>query len=404
MTEVLRREVPPTAGLPLRVSDWWRPPPAPLAEGLSAFLGVPDVGLTCSGTAALVYILRALSERQPGRQRVLVPAFNCPLVVHAIHACGLTAVPVDVRAGSFEFDLQRLADLLDDSVLAIVPTHLAGRVADLTPFIDLAARFGASVIEDAAQALGARVGGRTVGLQGDAGFFSLAVGKGLSLFEGGVWLSRDAGLARSISLVAQRLARPASFTEAKRVAQLAGYTALYRPTTLQHVYGRPLRAALARGDILAALDEDFGDRIPLHPVSSLRQRVGANAITRLAEFQRAAAARAESRVDVLRSISGVDILGDAPGSAGVWPVLLLRLPDAVSRDRVLADLWPAGLGVSRLFAYALRDYPGLLPAGAAGLTPNAEDFAATTLTVSNSPWLDDDGFMRVMAAIASALR
>jgi len=76
----------------------------------------------------------------------------------------------------------------------LFPPILGGRVADLNPIIALARQCGAYVIEDAAQALGARDQGKSVGLRCDAGFFSLAAGKGLSIFEVGLWIAADAEL------------------------------------------------------------------------------------------------------------------------------------------------------------------------------------------------------------------
>lgn len=67
---------------------------------------------------------------------------------------------------------------------------------------------GAAVIEDAAQGLGAFFGGRSVGLSGDIGFFSLAVGKGLTTYEGGVLFSRDPDLHAELQGTASRVLRP----------------------------------------------------------------------------------------------------------------------------------------------------------------------------------------------------
>ena len=85
------------------------------------------------------------------------------------------------------------------------------------------------MIEDAAQALGARLGAASVGLQGDIGFYSLAVGKGLSIYEGGVLTARDAPLRRALQETSRRLIPDSRMMEARRITELIGYALLYRP-------------------------------------------------------------------------------------------------------------------------------------------------------------------------------
>src|SRR5581483_10959144 len=117
-----------------------------------------------------------------------------------------------------------------EDTLAIIPTHLGGRVADVASAKNIALRFGASVIEDAAQAFGATWQGQPVGAMGDAGFYSLAVGKGLTLYEGGVLIARDEGLRRRLHETGEQIAPYRLTRELRRLLELAGYAALYRPS------------------------------------------------------------------------------------------------------------------------------------------------------------------------------
>ena len=83
-----------------------------------------------------------------------------------------------------------------------------------------------------------------------------------------------------------------------------------------------------------------------------------------------------------------------------WPFLLLLMPDARRADAALARLWTAGLGVSRLFAHALPGYAYLADRVPRTPMPQAADFAARALTISNSAWLDDAAFERIIAVLA----
>jgi hypothetical protein len=191
--------------------------------------------------------------------------------------------------------------------------------------------------------------------------------------------------------------------ELRRSVELLGLAALYRPGGLGLAYGRPLRAALRRGDTVAAVGDGFAPAVPFHRVGAWRRAVGAHAATRLPAFLARLAAQATVRVPRLQHIAGVDVLGDPSGAQGTWPFLLVRLPDTRLRDAALAKLWPAGLGVSRLFIHALPDYAYLADRVPRQEVPNARDFAARTLTISNSPWLDEAAFETICRTLEGVL-
>ncbi|MEP6898852.1 MAG: DegT/DnrJ/EryC1/StrS family aminotransferase, partial [Rhodanobacter sp.] len=254
-----------------------------------------------------------------------------------------------------------------------------------------------------AQALGATRDGLSVGLAGDIGFFSLAAGKGLSIYEGGLLLARDPIVRERLMQTSRRIV-PKSFRwEFRRSIELLGYAALYRPSGLRLAYGKPLRRALRRGDPVSAVGDDFSLEIPLHPVGHWRQSVGTHAAVRLPDFLVSLAAQAKRRATQLRDIDGVEVLDDPAGAQGTWPFLLVLLRDQQQRDATLAKLWQSGLGVSRLFIHALPDYAYLSDIVPTQDVPNASDFAARSLTISNSPWMTDDDFGTIRDVLSESL-
>jgi len=392
-------EIPPTAGLPPRLADLWPARGPALDERAAAFLGVDAVQVECSGTAALVVALETLRRGSSDRRAVVVPAYTCPLVAFAVAHCGLELRPCDLIRGGIDFDPVALERCCDGDVLAVVPTHLGGRVAELGPTLAVARRVGAFVIEDAAQAFGARAGGRSVGLEGDIGFFSLAVGKGLTTYEGGLMIARDAALRAGLAATSRERVPRSIGWELRRSAELLAYHLLYRPRPLRFAYGHHLRRALRRGDPVAAVGDDFDAEIPLHTLGAWRRGVGARAFRRLPRFLADGASRARARVARLAAIRGVHVVGDAAGGEGTWPFFMLVFDAAARRDAVLEELWGAGVGVSRLFIHALPDYADLGRVVGPADVPNARAFAASMLTLSNSPWLDDATFAEVVERI-----
>ena len=398
--------VPPTAGLPLHLADLRPWGNADLGPALAAWLGVPAVQLECSGTSALMVALAVLQRLAPARSEVVIPAYTCPLVPLAIAASGLQPRLCDLRPDSPDMAPEHLRALCSERTLAVVPTHLCGRVADVPAALECARAVGAHVIEDAAQALGARVHGESVGWQGDVGFFSLAVGKGLTTFEGGVLLAREPAMRAALQEASRASVRASLSWELRRSAELLGYALLYRPRGLGLAYGRPLRAALARGDWVQAAGDDFGDAIPRHTLGAWRRRVGRRALHRLARCQAQLEGQARLRRERLAAIPGLEVVGDwVPGTHGVWPVLLLRLPSPAARDALLRAHWGAGLGLSLPFVHALPDYGryGHVLAGARGEdVPQARDWAARLVAISNSPWLDEARFARLLQILERA--
>jgi len=369
---------------------------------LSQFLGVPFVQVECSGTACLVIALELLKQLSP-RRTVLIPAYTCPLVPLAVAHAGLQVRLCDTRPDSFDMDLDCLRRQCDDSILCVVPTHLGGLVSDLEPVVQMARQAGAYVIEDAAQALGATWRGKTVGTVGDIGFYSLARGKGLTVYEGGILVAQNAQLRSGLREISQGIAGSRPGIELLRLIQLVGYCLLYNPTALSLAYGAPLRYWLSKGDPVRAVGDDFSEDIPLHKMSSLRKLVAASALKRLPETLAGNVERGQRRAADLNSIPGLKVIADSPDGRGTWPFLTVLCDTAEARDLALAELWSKGLGVSRLFIHDLAGYPFLARVVPSVPMPNARSLSARTLTISNSAWLTDSDFSRIRDTLAASM-
>ena len=403
----IRSELPPTGGLPLRFEDFTRSPSRPFAQSLHEMFEILDPILTCSATAAMVVALHALRQREPRRNEVIIPAYTCPLVPLAVKLVpGLRSVLCDTVYSGIDFDPEKLASLCCPRTLAIVSTHLGGRVADVATVNSIAIRHGAAVLEDAAQALGATNGKERVGLAGDAAFFSLAAGKGLTTYEGGILSAKNQTLHAELAAAAHNLLRPSLYWTFRRNLELLGYAFFYTPSRLGLVYGRYLRRMLDKGNEEAAIGDFFTLKdIPLHSLDIFRQRVAANAIERLPLFLEDAATRAENRLRILLELEGIRIITDRPGTRGVWPFFMVLMPSREQRDAVLGKLWRAGLGVTKLFTRALPDYSFLVCDFESGRAdcPNAKDIADRMLTISNTRWLKDRDFTSIVAVLKESL-
>lgn len=373
-------------------------------KALCQFLQVTEVDILSSGTLCLSIAFEALKEIS-GRRRVIVPAYTCPLVAIAANSAGVELVLCDTRKNGFQFDDDDLERLLDKSIAAVVPTYIAGLPTDLDFEKRKARAHGAYVVEDAAQALGARMHGRPLGSEADISIFSLAVGKGLSLFDGGVISAKQDSVREKIREIAKRRVKKKPLLNLFRQMQILGLYFMYNPSGMRLVYGNPLRDALSRGDLLEAVGDKFDLEIPAYEFDESRKRMGAAAINRLPDFVKDNRERGLARVKALNSELSerfqLKVLSETEGAEGSWPFLILVADSQERRDRIMAALWGSGLGVTRLFIHELASYEYLRSIIPRVDTPNARSLASRSFSITNSHWLSDSDFEKIMAEIAA---
>jgi perosamine synthetase len=159
--------------------------------------------LTCgSGTFAVELALRALRV-VPG-QEVVMAAYDYGGNFLSIHAVGRRPLLVDVAADNWNFAPESLAAALGPATRFVIVSHLHGGLVPMREVMALARRNGITVIEDAAQAPGARVQGRLAGTWGDVGILSFGGSKLLTAGRGGALLTRRADIAQRARLWLQR--------------------------------------------------------------------------------------------------------------------------------------------------------------------------------------------------------
>ncbi len=150
-----------------------------------------------NGLDALHLALLALNVG-PGDE-VIVPSNTYIATWLAVSQCGATPVPVEPDETTHNLDATRVAAAITRRTKAIAPVHLYGQPADLDPILKLAADHGLSVLEDAAQAHGARYKGRRLGGHGHVAAWSFYPGKNLgALGDGGAVTTNDPEIADRI--------------------------------------------------------------------------------------------------------------------------------------------------------------------------------------------------------------
>ena len=191
----------PILGAMTRVLDAGRfilgPEVAAFEEEVGATLGGVHAVGCASGTDALVLALRAAGIG-PGDE-VIVPAFSFAATAEAVALVGAAPVFADIEPDTFTLDAASAAGLVGARTRAIIPVHLYGQCARMEPLRALAARHELTIIEDAAQAIGAHAEGRPAGALGQVAAFSFFPTKNLGApGDGGMVTTTDARLAERV--------------------------------------------------------------------------------------------------------------------------------------------------------------------------------------------------------------
>ena len=318
----------------------------------AAYLGVPHaVGLN-SGTDALVIALRALGIG-PGDE-VITTSFSFFATAESISSVGATPVFVDVEEESFNLDPRLAPAAVTARTKAVMPVHLYGRPASMTPLLELAEELDLHLVEDCAQSFGATWQGRQTGTLGAVGAFSFFPSKNLGAYgDGGLLVTCSQEIART----ARRLRNHGS--EERYRNEVLGYNS--RLDALQ--------AAILRV------------KLPLIEEGNSRRR-------QVAEYYG----------ELLRGVPGV--VAPEVSAGHVFHQYTLRLPGA-DRDRVQSLM--AGAGVATMVYYPVPQH--LLPvyAGKHPALPVTERLAAEVLSLPIWPEMGREVQERVVEELARAL-
>lgn len=325
-----------------------------LEKEFAAYCGVSHACGVGNGTDALTLALKAWGVG-PGDD-VVTAAFTFIATGGSILLNGARPVFVDVEPETFTIDPARLEAAITPRTKVIVPVHLYGHPANMEAVLDLGRRHGIPVLEDAAQAHGAELGGRRAGSLGHAACFSFYPGKNLGAYgDAGMVVSDDADF---IARVRQRANHGGG---ANKYDNLVPGTNSRLDT---------LQAAVLRVK-LAHLDRWNHER---------RQRVAA--------YDRA-----------LADAAGVATPRERAGTRSAWHLYTVRTRD---RDGLQAHLKARGIGSAVHYPKPLHLQPAMAAAdGRPGDHPVAEQLSHEVLSLPLYPELPLEDVERIAAEVRS---
>jgi perosamine synthetase len=330
-----------------------------LEDEFGELIGVDHVVAVNNGTTALIAALQVL-DLQPGDEVITSP-FTFVATLNAIIQSGATARFADISAEDFSLDPAAVGGVLGERTKVLMPVHLYGQCADMTRLAPMAAAADVAIVEDAAQAHGARIGDQAAGSWG-VGCFSLYATKNLTSAEGGLISTNDATMADRLRVLRNQGMRQ------RYVYEMAGNN--YRMTDLQ--------AAVC----LPQLD-GYAAQVAKRQTNARRLNDG------------------------LRGLAGVRAPETAPGRHHVWHqyTILIDGDARLTRDGLIAALTEQGIGCGIYYPRLVYDYDCYRghPQVVADPAPVATDVVGRCLSLPVHPYLSDSDLDRIVTTMTDLL-
>jgi len=325
-----------------------------LVEFESAFAGYCEAEACAgveNGTTALSLALKV--QGIGAGDEVVVPANTFAATAAAVMHTGASVVFADVDPVTLTLDAASFEAAIGPATRAVIPVHLYGQAADMKAINAVARAADLKVVEDAAQAHGARYNGRRVGSLAELAGFSFYPSKNLGAFgDGGAVVGSDAELVERVRIIRNH------GQSAKNVHSELGDTA-----RLDNLHAAVLATKLR------ALDQR----------NAARRRIAAAYEERLADQS-----------------SWLELPQTGEGREHVWHLYVVHLDN---RDALAEKLMAANIGYGMHYPIALHDQPAFADARIGGPLKVCEKSAARLLSLPMFPEMSDDQIDAVVSAV-----
>jgi dTDP-4-amino-4,6-dideoxygalactose transaminase len=330
-----------------------------------------------SGSDALLVALMAI-DLKPGDE-VIMPTYTFFATAGAVARLGAKPVFVDVDPLTYNVEPSALEAAVNERTRAIIPVHLYGQMADMDPIMELAQRHNLTVIEDAAQAIGAEYKGRRAGSIGHFGSFSFFPSKNLGGFgDGGMLTTNDPELADRVKLLRNHG---------------------YRPKYYNKVVGGNFRLDAIQAAVLRVKLKHLDGWTEARQRNAARYRDLFNEAELSVSPEAQTSAGADAGPDSpLAGVAGVVLPTEAPERRHIYNQFVIR---GDRRDELMAFLKARKIGTEIYYPVPMHQQECFAGLGhKAGDFPESERAAAETLALPIYPELTAEMMATVVGAIA----
>ncbi len=324
----------------------------------AAYCGVKHAVAVSNGTCAIHAALHSLGIKKG--DRVITTPFTFIATSNSIIHAGAEPVFVDIQPESFNIDPVKIEEALKKDIFrkikAVIVVHLYGQVCDMDAINSIAKKYGIAVIEDAAQAHGAKDKGKKAGSFGDAATFSMYATKNMTTGEGGMVTTNDDKINESLRIFINH-----------------GMPKVYYHTEIGYNYRTT--------DIEAA--------------------IGVEQLKKLDDFNEKRRINAERLKKILSAYDYIKCPEELPGKFHIYHQFTIRVKNG-RRDELIKHLNDNGVGAKIFYPIPLHKQPvyqGKLKFKP--VVPNAEEAAGEVLSLPVYPLLTDADFVTIENAFKS---
>lgn len=370
------------------------------------YIGVPHAVMAPSARVGLFLLLEAWGF-SPGDE-ILIPSLTYFAIPSVVLAAGLRPVFVDVGRDTFVIDPEDLEGKIGPRSRAIIPTHLYGLPCDMAAVGDVARRHGLKVIEDVAQATGARFGGQPVGRFGDAAYYTFGLTKNITTLKGAMVTTGDAEIAAKVRDRVTAGERLGSRPLLKEAAVGTAMMMITRPWIFPFTLYPLIRAQGLMGRDL--LEEAFGepmvryDEVPSWFFSSapgdMQAAVGLRQLERIDGLNALRASHGRYLLEHLGHGQGYRLPQLIPGGEPIFMSFPIQVADP---EGVKARLLAEGVDTARGYMRSCADmelYSGRV--GGEGECPNAAAIEREILHIPVHPNLSRGDLSHLVEAVRRA--
>lgn len=406
------RHLPPTA-VPVTMSDLsagLRSSPNALEQfraDLAAYLDITPEAcqLASSGRTALYCLLQGLKLERTSRTQVIIPAYTCPAVARVAIDLDLHPTFVDLSPKTLCYNYEQLAAAVGENTLAVVLVHPFGIPLPVDDILALTHDAGAVVIEDAAQAMGARWNGRPAGTRGDFGLFSLGPGKPISTGGGGIATANHANAIPTLHHGWAQLPVQGAFGSAQAWMRLAAFQLAFHPRG----WWAATRAGLHR---IGNHEASWGYSVT--NLTPAQARTGRALLPRLDEINAQRQRHAEKLTQALKQSTSIQSISISESADPIYLRFPLIAESKRQREQLFKEFWAAGIGAGRLYEAtlpsiyavdgvgrgqdAILSYGDKQEATSYGSFPGAEAVAGRLLTLPTHHYVTDND-LQIMSRI-----